>query len=443
MAEDADLTRRAIPGYELLRPIGRGGMGVAYLARQLSLGRHVVVKFLNRDPDHDPLEQAARFRREAELMARVSHPNIATIFDYGIDDGQPYLVMEHVEGGDLRSHLVPGKPLGVERIRQLLRPLVQALECLHQHGILHLDLKPANILMAGADAPKVSDFGIAVPGGTIGSLAEPGQFLGTIGYVAPEQQYRLPVDERSDQYSLAALCYELLTGQLPLGSFPLPSRENPRLQASVDAVIQRALSEDRNDRFPTIGEFGAALDRALAVPPVKVLVPDRSRSVPPTVSSPAGQSSRPVAVELDSLGMMLVLIPEGTFLMGSPAGDPYARTNERPVHRVKIKHAFYLGAYEVTVGQFRAFVDATGYRTKAERDGKGGAVDDRQSKQAVRKADLNWRNPGFRRAQAEDEPVVQVCWDDANAFCKDYRYYSCGFRVRRAIAPPDASLRSP
>ena len=488
MAEDADLTRHAIPGYELLRPIGRGGMGVAFLARQLSLGRRVVVKFLNRDPDHDPLEQAARFRREAELMARVSHPNIATIFDYGIDDGQPFLVMEYVEGGDLRSHLVPGKPLSVERIRTLLGPLVQALECLHQYGILHLDLKPENILMARDDAPKVSDFGIAVPGGTIGSLAEPDQFLGTIGYVAPEQQYRLPVDERSDQYSLAALCYEFLTGQLPLGAFPLPSRENPRLQVSVDAVIERALSEDRNDRFPTIGEFGAALDRALAVPrkrrsrpwvvtaaalltigsllasltgrrnppiatiqrhdpapprawakeltastlerpavatprakevpPVKALAPDRPRPFPPTVSSPAGTSSGPVTIVADSLGIMLVLIPEGTFLMGTPDSEPYSRTNERPAHRVKIKHAFYLGAYEVTVGQFRAFVDATGYLTKAERDGKGGAMYDRQRKEPVRRADLNWRNPGFRRPQAEDEPVVQVSWDDANAFCK-------------------------
>ena len=266
MAEDADLVRRVIPGYELLRPIGRGGMGVAYLAQQLSLGRRVVVKFLNWDPDHDPLEQAARFRREAELMARVSHPNIATIFDYGIDDGQPYLVMEYVEGGDLRSHLVPGKPLGAERVRQLVRALVKALECLHQYGILHLDLKPENILMAGEDTPKVSDFGIAVPGGSMGAPPEPDQFLGTIGYVAPEQQYRLQVDERSDQYSLAALCYELLTGQLPLGAFPLPSRENPRLHASVDPVILRALSEDRSDRFATIGEFGEALDRALAIP---------------------------------------------------------------------------------------------------------------------------------------------------------------------------------
>ena len=159
-------------------------------------------------------------------------------------------------GAILRSHLVPGKPLGGERVRRLLRPLVQALECLHQHGILHLDLKPENILMAGENTPKVSDFGIAVPGGAIETPAERDQFPGTIGYVAPEQQYRLPVDERSDQYSLAALCYEFLTGQLPLGAFPLPSQENRRLHASVDPVIKRALSEDRNDRFPTIGEFG-------------------------------------------------------------------------------------------------------------------------------------------------------------------------------------------
>ena len=151
---------------------------------------------------------------------------------------------------------------------------------------------------------------------------------------------------------------------------------------------------------------------------MRALVPDRTLAVPPTVSSPAGTSSRPVTFVADSLGITLVLIPEGTFLMGTPNSDPYSRTNERPAHRVKIKHAFYLGAYEVTVGQFRAFVDATGYLTKAERDGKGGAVYDRQRKEPVRRSELNWRNPGFRRPQAEDEPVVQVCWDDATAFCK-------------------------
>jgi formylglycine-generating enzyme required for sulfatase activity len=487
MGEDGVRPRLVIPGYELIRLVGRGGMGVAYLAEQLSLDRRVLIKLLNRDPDLDPLGQVARFRREAELMAKVSHPNITTIFDYGVDDGRPFLVMEYVEGGDLRSHLRPGKPLEAGQIRHLLRPLVDALECLHQHGILHLDLKPENILMAGEDTPKVCDFGIAVPWGSTGALpTQQEHCVGTIGYVAPEQQYRLPVDERSDQYSLAAVCYELMTGQLPLGAFPLPSQENPGLHPSVDPVIQRALSEDRCDRFPTIRAFGEALDAALASPvrrrhrlafvtaatvlavagllaahssnrrglagsargpappetrqphliastttplPISTpprdeaqeespVAPDRPTADPPEIAKPARTPSRPERVEVKPLGLVLVLIPKGTFVMGSTDADPHARSDEKPAHRVRIDRSFYLGAYEVTVGQFRSFVEATGYVTRAERDGAGGAVYDRQQKVVVRKPELNWRNPGFRREQADDEPVVQVCWDDANAFCQ-------------------------
>jgi formylglycine-generating enzyme required for sulfatase activity len=121
---------------------------------------------------------------------------------------------------------------------------------------------------------------------------------------------------------------------------------------------------------------------------------------------------------VDSLRIRLVLIQDGTFLMGSPDSDSHARSNEKPEHPVKIMQPFYLGACEVTVGQFREFVDATGYLTKAERDGNGGAVFDRHTKHVVMKADLNWRNPGLRTVQTDDHPVVQVCWDDANAFCK-------------------------
>src|SRR4051812_2163870 len=266
MLKDADPDVRLIPGYELIRPIGRGGMGVAYLAKQLSLGRPVVIKFLTPGPDVDPAEQAERFRREAEMMAKISHPNIITIFDFGIDEGRPFLVMEYIEGGDLRKQMEPGRPLPVERVRPLVRRLVRALDFVHRHRILHRDLKPENILMDREDTPKVSDFGLAVPEAAAGSLTRSGLTMGTIGYIAPEQQYRLPVDERTDQYSLAAMTYELLTGHLPLGAFSKPSRLNPRVHPSVDAVILRALSEDRNDRFPTLGEFGDALDRALAIP---------------------------------------------------------------------------------------------------------------------------------------------------------------------------------
>ena len=490
MAENEDSTLPLIPGYELLRPIGQGGMGVAYLAKQLSLGRLVVIKFLNRDPDHDPQVQAARFRLEAELMAHVSHPNIAMIIDYGISDGRHFLVMEYVEGGDLRRYLDPKKPMGSYRVRNLLGPLVEALQCLHQHGILHRDLKPENILMAGGDTPKVSDFGIAMHSDVNGSPTHSEHFAGTIGYVAPEQQYRLPVDERTDQYSLAALCYELLTGQLPLGAFPLPSQVNSRLHASVDPVIRRALSEDRSDRYPTIRDFGAALDGALAIrrgghppyrlvaaaallaacgslavysskrtppldstrrakpappasrrqgvveatvkrPPVSpqpqsrndvpvegTLAPDRAPAAPTRSSKPVVKASVRDMVVVNSVGMVLVLIPKGSFLMGSPNIDPYARLDEKPAHRVRIGKAFYLGACEVTVGQFRVFVGATSYQTTAERDGKGGSVYDRQRKESVTKTDLNWRNPGFPRAQADDEPVVQISRADAIAFCE-------------------------
>jgi serine/threonine-protein kinase len=465
MADDADVTQRVVPGYELLRPIGRGGMAVAYLARQLSLDRRVVLKFLFRDPGLDPIEQAARFRREAELMARLSHPNIATIFDFGIDDGQPFLVMEYVEGGDLRSQMEPSRPMAAERVRRLLRALVQALECLYQHGILHRDLKPENILLAPEDTPKVSDFGIAVPEALVGSLTHSGHFAGTIGYMAPEVQYRLPVDERADQYALAAVTYELLTGQLPLGAFPAPSEVNPRLHRSVDVALLRALSEDRSGRFATIRAFGEALDRALAAPrrrhrvwvvittaaalaacgllaltarrqtqtlsPRERVAEGRVRAkAPPSgpaeretvIKAPtlagAAVDSKPAPILTNSLGMRLVLIPIGTFFMGSPDADPYARADEKPWHEVVVEDAFYMGACEVTVREFRRFVEATGYRTRPERDGRGGARYDRQQRKTVMSPELNWGNPGFERVQDDDEPVVQICREDAIAFCE-------------------------
>jgi eukaryotic-like serine/threonine-protein kinase len=495
MPGDEDIGLRHLPGYRLLRPIGRGGMGVTYLAKQLSLGRQVVVKYLRPHPDLDPLEQAARFRREAELMAGASHPNVVTIFDFGIDDGRPYLVMEYVEGGDLRAQMVPGEPLPVGRVRALLGPLVRALEYLHRIGILHRDLKPENILMDHEDIPKVSDFGIAVPQSDVGALTRDDRTLGTVGYAAPEQQYRLRVDERSDQYSLAAVVYEMLTGQLPLGSFPPPSRLNRRVPPAADAVILRALSEDRDDRYATIVAFGDALDRALAapagrrrllwaasavvllalfgirgaqrrgqvvalvdpapkaavpapkvevpakaaVPAAKAAVPAPKAEIPPKADPPAPEGrrddrapaiaarpaprpdeppARAVKTVVNSLGMVLVRVPPGEFLMGSADADPTARPEEKPQHLVRLKKSFYLGAYEVTVGQFRAFVEATGYRTKAEEDGKGGAIYDVKRKKVVKDSSLSWRRPGYWRPQADDEPVVQVTWHDAIAFCE-------------------------
>ena len=431
-----------VPGYELLKPLGRGSMGEVVLARQLALGRDVAVKFVGQAVAAESGELAARFRREAEMMARVSHPNVVTIFDYGVASGRPYLVMEYVEGGDLRQRMgAPPMPAG--RALAVLRPVFGALEHLHAKGILHRDLKPENVLMHHGETPKVADFGIAVMVEAAGELTRADLSMGTVGYVAPELLYRLKVDARADQYSLAVIAYELLTGAMPLGSFPPPSKFNPELGPDVDAVVLKGLSEDRDDRYDTIREFGDALEKALD-PPARRLRPRLFRlaagvivlaALAGAIARPwelAGRTNAPTAPgvpptptlrptpapEADSLGMKLVLVPAGAFLMGSPPGDPDPRENGAPAHRVTITRPFYLGAHEVTVGQFRAFVEATGYRTDAERDGKGGAVFDKDMDQIVNAPEFNWRKPGYPHVQAADEPVVQVSWNDATAFCR-------------------------
>ena len=262
-----------IPGFLILERIGKGGMGEIYLARQLKLGRHVAIKFLLPQGPLDPDNDTARFRREAELMAKVSHPNILSIFDFGEADGYYYLVVEFAEGGDLRRRMSPGFPMPIEQVRAIIRPVGEALAHLHRQGIVHRDLKPENILLNEEGKPIVSDFGISILRAANEALTRTGRGPGTLGYIAPEQQYGLKVDGRADQYSLAALAYEMLTGQLPLGIFKPPSQLNPLVGAEVDEVILRALLENPKDRYATIGEFTALLDRTLVAPRFAFLRP--------------------------------------------------------------------------------------------------------------------------------------------------------------------------
>ncbi len=460
-------TPPSVPGYEIDRLIGLGGMGEVHLARQVALNRRVAIKFLTRTAGDSPESYEARFRREAELMARVSHPNVVTIFDFGTIDGRPYLVMEYVEGGDLRSKMVPDVPMPIGEIRAIMKPVLKAVEYLHSQGIVHRDMKPENILMLRGETPKVTDFGIAVLDFAMGSLTRTGQPLGTPGYVAPEQQYGLKVDARADQFSLAALCYEMSTGRKPLGAFPPPDKLNPKLGPKAGAVLLKALSDDHTDRFETIGEFGEALDQALeaaevpkpssgrwpfaaafAALPILVgaaaflvprlgLIPKpplpnpepaiaKNPDVPPKVPPPAPAPKKtvePDSLRVQPIDMTLVRVPAGEFLMGSPAGDTGALPNEFPRHAVQITRSFYLGEKEVTVGQFRKFVEATGYKTSAETKPAnggpwGGFLFNPKTNQREQRPELNWRNPGGKRKQSEDEPVVQVSWNDAVAFCK-------------------------
>ena len=250
-----------VPGYEILRPLGKGAMGEVFLARQLRLDRLVAIKFLTLEGTGEIDVRVARFRLEATVMGRISHPNILGIHDSGECDGRPFLVMEYIERGDLRQLMRPGRPMSTSQALSILSAVAGALGYLHRNGILHRDLKPENILMHDADNPKVSDFGLAVLRTVGGSLTQTQEGIGTLGYVAPEQRYRLRVDERADQYSLAALSYELLTGECPLGIIRPPSSLNPRLRASVDLVLLRGLQEDPDDRYPSTQAFIEDLPR--------------------------------------------------------------------------------------------------------------------------------------------------------------------------------------
>ncbi len=255
-----------VRGCEILGTIGEGGMGKVYLARQHALKRLVCVKILAIPEGEDADLCRARFDREAELLASVSHPHILSIFDFGTttDSHQPFLVTEYIEGGDLRRRMIPGQAMPVDQARSILLQVGEALAYLHGRGIIHRDLKPENVLMPTGSLVKLGDLGIAVLQEEAGVLTKTQRGMGTVGYVSPEQQYGLKVNERTDQFSMSALGYELLTGRRALGVFPPPSRLNPKLGRALDAVLLRGLSEDPKDRYPSIDEFVTALDRALA-----------------------------------------------------------------------------------------------------------------------------------------------------------------------------------
>ncbi|MGB0068211.1 MAG: protein kinase [Isosphaeraceae bacterium] len=258
-----------VPGYQLQRLLGQGGMGKVYLAQQQALKRLVCVKVLSIPEGGDADLCRAMFAREAELLASVSHPHILSVFDFGTtaDLNLPFLVTEYIEEGDLRRRMSKGHAMPIDRVRLILAQVGKALEFLHSRGIIHRDLKPENILTPTEAECKVGDFGLAVMQDKAGLLTRSIRGLGTPGYVSPEQQYGLKIDERTDQYSLAALTYELLTGRRPLGQFLPPSRHNVQLPRELDLAILRGLAEEPRDRYPSVGAFLTAFEQSLTSSP--------------------------------------------------------------------------------------------------------------------------------------------------------------------------------
>ena len=439
-------TGSEIEGYRLGEPLSHGRMSDVYIAERESDSKRVVLKIASEEAS-DQMKQ--RLVREYRLLCEVDHPNIVRSLDHGFVGDRPYLVLEHVDGETLRDRLVSGKPMPWNQLAWIIEQVGSALSTLHGLGILHRDVKPENVLIDRIQRVKLIDLSIGTEVSTLGDLTCQGEFLGTVDYMAPEQRHRLQVDQRVDQYSLAAMAFEMLTGHCCLGQFRSPSELNARLSKNIDRVILKALERDPEERYRSIDEFTHAFLEAgkqsqpnrswLVVAACAIfialtlavnhwvgsreqdsssgeLIAARTTDSRKSASQQAAETARPTVN--NSLGMRLVQIPAGEFEMGVEPEEieastpfpvpPHVREVSSPKHRVELSKPIWIGAHEVTVAQFRAFVEATGYRTTGERWVESFGV---------KRFTPLWNAPARYELQ-DDHPVTAVSWFDASEFCR-------------------------
>ncbi|MEK7470085.1 MAG: serine/threonine-protein kinase [Planctomycetota bacterium] len=280
--------------------LGQGGMGVVYKARQIGLDRAVALKVMSDRLAGDP-DFVRRFEKEARAMASLSHANIVAVYNYGIDNGRCFIVMEYMDGLNLRQ-ILREKKLRPEEGLKIVPQLCDALEYAHSEGVVHRDIKPENILIDKKGRVKITDFGLAKmvePGGHEHTVT--GLVMGTPHYMAPEQvDTPKTVDHRADIYSMGVVFYELLTGELPIGRWQLPSQRNG-VDARLDQVVLRALEREPDKRYQHASEMKIEVSRVQEFIPVARLVTAAATGI-----AVSGSFSSPVA-------------PPGTVSAPSPA----------------------------------------------------------------------------------------------------------------------------
>jgi len=267
--------------YELLEELGRGGMGVVYKARQLSLDRTVAVKMILREQSSE--DDIARFRAEAEAAARLDHPGIVPVYEVGDHDGRPYFSMKYIEGRTL-SQLLSSGPLSSRYAAEIMAEVAAAIEFAHRHGVMHRDLKPSNIFVDQQGRPHVTDFGLAKRVEEGASLTKTGAVLGTPAYMSPEQAAgrRGQMGPASDIYSLGAVLYHILTGRQPVEARspveavmmvleqdpPPPHAVNPKIDRDVEMIALRCLQKPPDLRYESAGSLADDLRAYLHDEPI-------------------------------------------------------------------------------------------------------------------------------------------------------------------------------
>ena len=274
-------TAPSLPGLELQSILGRGGMGVVYCAREPRLNRLVAIKVINPELAEDPVFRR-RFESESRIAAGLEHPNVLPVYAADEHDGTLYLVTRYIDGSDLREQLVTAGRFPPDRALHILQQVADALDAAHAQGLVHRDVKPANILLASPGTPGehayLTDFGLSKQAGSVSGLTQTGQFVGTVDYIAPEQVRGEGIDARADVYALGCVFYEMVTGHVPyprdsdvaklyahLHDMPPPaSTQAPGVPPSFNAVIERALAKDPNGRYPSAGDLARAAQSALS-----------------------------------------------------------------------------------------------------------------------------------------------------------------------------------
>ena len=294
--------QRMLPQYEVMSMIGHGGMGAVYKARQKSLDRLVAMKILPPEAADDEAQFIARFQNEARTMAKMNHPAIVGVYDFGeTAEGQLYIVMEFIDGTDVAQMIKSAGRLPPDHALAITAHVCDALSYAHDRGVIHRDIKPANILINREGQVKVADFGLAKlddPSQTTG-LTKSNMAMGTPDFVAPEVlTLGVTVDHRADLYAIGVMLYQMLTGEIPRGMFKMPSlkvESDPRF----DAIITKAMESEREARYQTAAEIRKDLDRILTTPLVKAGDQQAQAAVPKQQlpQKPAARGPQPHAAQ--------------------------------------------------------------------------------------------------------------------------------------------------
>jgi formylglycine-generating enzyme required for sulfatase activity/serine/threonine protein kinase len=456
---------RMLPQYDQWEVLGHGGMGAVYRARQVNLDRRVAIKVLPPEAADDEAQFIERFKNEARTMAKLDHPAIVAVYDFGeTTEGQLYFVMAYVDGTDVSQMIKEQERLPSEHALAITTHVCDALQYAHDRNVIHRDIKPANILINREGEVKVADFGLAKmndPANALG-LTKSGMAMGTPDFVAPEaMMLGVTVDHRADLYAIGVMLYQMLTGKIPRGVFSAATRHVPELDPRFDDVITRAMAEDREERYQSAGEIRRDLDAILTTP---YLPPKKQFSfieVPPPqvepvhaiqahapLPQPVRRSTAPPPPQKSGAGSIMVLgviaaLAAGAFYFlkrPKPLPDPQAPRDPIVAVTSSQSHtpesgqpaqpsAVLVPANSLSASKAVPFVNSLGMRFVPV---PGTATlfcihETRRQDYAAYAAETpglngSWKNVNFEgfelSERVEEHPVNQVSWDEARAFCQ-------------------------